>query len=52
MHELRDTFLGKLGVLEYRYSKIIVIAMLVLTLFFGSQSLNLRFESNMMKDIP
>ncbi len=52
MHELRDTFLGKLGVLEYRYSKIIVIAMLVLTLFFGSQSLNLRFESNMMKEIP
>jgi hydrophobe/amphiphile efflux-3 (HAE3) family protein len=52
MHDLRDTYLGRLGVLEYKYSKIIVIAMLVLTLFFGSQSLNLSFESDLMKEIP
>ena len=52
MYDLRDTALGKLGVLEYRYSKIIVIVMLILTVFFGAQSLNLSFESNMMKEIP
>ena len=52
MHDLRNTALGKLGVLEYRYSKITVIVMLILTVFFAAQSLNLSFESNMMKEIP
>jgi len=52
VHDLRKTYLGKLGVIEYRYSKIIVITMLILTLFFAAQSINLRFESNMMKEIP
>lgn len=52
MQDLRNTYLGKLGVMEYRYSKIIVIAMIILTIFFGAQATNLRFESNMMKEIP
>lgn len=52
MYDLRKTALGKLGILEYRYSKIIVIVMLILTVFFAAQSLNLSFESDLMKEIP
>ncbi|KYC54431.1 MAG: MMPL family protein [Candidatus Methanofastidiosum methylothiophilum] len=52
MIELRDTLFGKLALFEYRYSKIIVTLMLLLTLFLSFGALNLRFESNFMKELP
>lgn len=52
MKELRDTLFGKLALIEYKYSKIIVASMVLLTIFLSFGALNLRFESNFMKEIP
>lgn len=52
MRELRDTPFGKLALVEYKYSKIIVVTMLLLTIFLSFGALNLRFESDFMKELP
>lgn len=52
MKELKDTMFGKIALIEYRYSKIIVTSMIILTIFLSYGALNLRFESNFMKEIP
>lgn len=52
MAELRDTFFGKLALIEYKYSKIIVIAMLLITIFLTVGSLNIRFESDFLRELP
>ncbi|MDY1591726.1 MAG: MMPL family transporter [Methanofastidiosum sp.] len=52
MKELRDTFFGKLALIEYKYSKIIVIIMLLITVFLSIGSQNIRFESDFLKELP
>ena len=52
MKELRDTLFGKLALIEYKYSKIIVASMLLITIFLSFGALNLRFESDFTKELP
>ncbi|HII95522.1 MAG TPA: MMPL family transporter [Candidatus Methanofastidiosum sp.] len=52
MKELRDTLFGKLALIEYKYSKIIVVSMLLITIFLSFGALNLKFESDFMKELP
>lgn len=52
MRELKDTLFGKLALIEYKYSKIIVISMILTTVFLSFGALNLRFESDFMKELP
>ena len=52
MKELRDTLFGKLALIEYKYSKIIVTSMLLITIFLSFGALNLRFESDFTKELP
>ena len=52
MKELRDTLFGKLALIEYKYSKIIVVSMLLVTVFLAFGALNLRFESDFTKELP
>ena len=52
MRELKDTLFGKLALIEYKHSKIIVISMILLTVFLSFGALNLRFESDFMKELP
>lgn len=52
MKELRDTLFGKLALIEYKYSKIIVASMLLITIFLSFGALNLKFESDFTKELP
>lgn len=52
MKELRDSLFGKLALIEYKYSKIIVASMLLITIFLSFGALNLRFESDFTKELP
>lgn len=52
MAELKDTLFGKLALIEYKYSKIIVITMLLITIFLAIGSLNIRFESDFLRELP
>ena len=52
MKQLKKITFEKWAVTQYRYSKLIVILMLILTVFFAAQSLNLSIESNLMNEIP
>jgi hydrophobe/amphiphile efflux-3 (HAE3) family protein len=52
MRELKDTLFGKLALIEYKYSKIIVISMILITVFLSFGALNLSFESDFMKELP
>lgn len=52
MKDLRDSFFGKFALMEYKYSKIIVISMIIITIFLSIGAINLKFESDFMKQMP